>query len=186
ANLAMVLGPSVFHADLHPGNLLAVPEGKLGLLDFGATGDASSERLSAAVGAVMDAVFAGDPEALTDGVLLMATPVGDLDRPGLTKDLDASLLRPLSSESLGAVRAAQLLKDLVGLMRRHGLRVNPQMTALVRAVVTCESTARGLDPQLSFRKVVVPFLVTRAMGFPAYVVDPGDAGSGGSGVAPGP
>ncbi|MGH2719310.1 MAG: ABC1 kinase family protein [Actinomycetota bacterium] len=170
ANLAMVLGTSVFHADLHPGNLLALP-GKLGLLDFGATGDASSEALSAAVNAVMDAVFAGDPEALTDGVLMMSTPAGDLDRTTLSKDLDVSLLRPLSSESLGAVQAAQLLRDLVGLLRRHGLRVNPEMTALLRAVVTCESTARELDPALFFRRVVVPFLVTRAMGLPAYVVD---------------
>lgn len=174
ANLAMVLGSSVFHADLHPGNLLATPGGKLGLLDFGATGDASSESLSAAVNAVMDAVFAGDPQALTEGVLLMATPTGDLDRATLTKDLDVSLLRPLSSESLGAVQAAQLLRDLVGLLRRHGLRVNRDMTALLRAVVTCESTARELDPQLSFRKVVVPFLVTRAMGLPAHVVDPSE------------
>lgn len=172
ANLAMVLGPSVFHADLHPGNLLAVPGNKLGLLDFGATGDASSASLSAAVSAVMDAVFGCDPEALTDGVLMMATPIAGLDRTTLTRDLDVSLLRPLTAESLGAVQAAQLLRDLAGLLRRHGLRVNPEMTALLRAVLTCESTARELDPGLSFRQVVVPFLVTRAMGFPAHVVDP--------------
>jgi hypothetical protein len=37
--------------------------------------------------------------------------------------------------------------------------------------MTCESTARELDPELSFRRVVVPFLVTRAFGWPAYAAE---------------
>lgn len=169
ANVAMVLGPSRFHADLHPGNLLALPEGRLGLLDFGAAGSADDETTNRAVMAVMDAVATGDPEGLAGGVLLMTVPSGPIDRTLLTKELDQVVLTPLEDSSLGAVQVGQLLQELVGVMRRHGLRARPEVTALLRAVMTCESTARELAPELSFRKVVVPFLVNRTFGWPAEV-----------------
>jgi ubiquinone biosynthesis protein len=171
ANVAMILGPSRFHADLHPGNLLALPEGRLGLLDFGAAGRADDETTNTAVKAVMDAVASGDPEGLAGGVLLMTVPSGPVDRSLLSKELDQVVLAPLGDSSLGALQAGQLLRDLVGVMRRHGLRARPEVTALLRAVMTCESTARELDPELSFRRVVVPFLVTRAFGWPAYAAE---------------
>jgi ubiquinone biosynthesis protein len=171
ANVAMILGPSRFHADLHPGNLLALPEGRLGLLDFGAAGRADDEATNAAVKAVMDAVAAGDSDALAGGVLQMTVPAGPVDRTLLAKELDQMVLAPLSDSSLGALQVGQLLRDIVGVMRRHGLRARPEVTALLRAVMTCESTARELDPQLSFRRVVVPFLVTRAFGWPAYAAE---------------
>lgn len=171
ANVAMILGPSRFHADLHPGNLLALPGGRLGLLDFGAAGSADDETTNAAVRAVMDAVVACDPEALADGVLLMTVPSGLVDRSLLSKELDQLVLVPLGESSLGALQVGRLLRDLVGLMRRHGLRAKPGVTALLRAVMTCESTARELDPELSFRRVVVPFLVNRAFGWPAYAAE---------------
>jgi ubiquinone biosynthesis protein len=171
ANVAMILGPSRFHADLHPGNLLALPEGRLGLLDFGAAGRADDESTSTAVMAIMDAVAAGDPEALADGVLLMTVPSGPVDRSLLSKELDHVVLAPLVDSSLGALPVGQLLRDLVGIMRRHGLRARPEVIPLLRAVMTCESTARDLDPELSFRRVVVPFLVNRACGWPAYAAE---------------
>lgn len=182
ANVAMILGPSRFHADLHPGNLLALPEGRLGLLDFGAAGDATDERTAAAVSAIIEAMAGGDPEGLADGVLLMTHPAGDtepVDRALLAKELDQAVLRPLSDESLGALPMGQLLRDLVGVLQRHALRVRPEVTALLRAVMTCEATARELDPGISFRRVVVPFLVTRAFGWTALAAEMPEPGDGG-------
>jgi ubiquinone biosynthesis protein len=172
ANVALVLGESLFHADLHPGNLLALPGGRLGLLDFGATGDATSETTSRAVNAIVDAIASGDAGALAAGVLMVTTASGPLDEAQLARDLDRALLQPLSGESLGGIQTGRLLRDLVGVMHRHRLRVNADVTALVRAVMTCEATARELDPGISFRRVVVPFLVSRAFGLPAPVAAP--------------
>jgi len=104
--------------------------------------------------AVMDAVAAGDPEALADGVMLMTVPSGPVDRSLLGKELDQVVLAPLGDSSLGGLQVGQLLRDLVGVMRRHGLRARPEVAALLQAVMTCESTARDLDPELSFRRVV--------------------------------
>lgn len=170
ANVAMILGPSRFHADLHPGNLLALGppyQGRLGMVDFGAAGSATDQRMSEAVGAVMDAMTSGDADGLAGGVLLMTESSEHVDRNQLAKELDQAVLRPLGNE-LGAVPMGQLLRDLIGVLHRHALRVRPEVTALLRAVMTCESTARELDPGISFRKVVVPFLVTRAFGWEAH------------------
>jgi ubiquinone biosynthesis protein len=140
-------------------------------LDFGAVGRAEDETTGMTVMAVMDAVAAGDPEALADGVMLMTVPSGPVDRSLLGKELDQVVLAPLGDSSLGGLQVGQLLRDLVGVMRRHGLRARPEVAALLQAVMTCESTARELDPELSFRRVVVPFLVTRAFGWPAYAAE---------------
>ena len=169
ANVAMVLGPSLFHADLHPGNLLALPEGRLALLDFGAAGSATSPTLTAAVRPIVDALATGDAGEFADGVLLMTSHDHPVDRALLAKELDQLVLAPLSDASLGALNVGQLLKDMVGVLRHHGLSVNPDITLLLRAVMTCESTAQELDPHVSFRRVVVPFLVDRAFGWPAPV-----------------
>lgn len=58
---AVTLGIS--HADLHPDNVLVADDGKLTILDFGATRRVDRERVAAATG-VLDALAAGDGEAL--------------------------------------------------------------------------------------------------------------------------
>jgi predicted unusual protein kinase regulating ubiquinone biosynthesis (AarF/ABC1/UbiB family) len=94
----------------------------------------------------MDAMIAGDPEAMADGVLLITIPSRPVDRSLLGKELDQVALAPLGDSALAVLQARQLLRDLVGVMRRHGLRAGPGVTALLRAVMTCESTAREPEP----------------------------------------
>jgi hypothetical protein len=72
------------HADLHPGNFLLLPGGRLGMLDFGATA-ATPGGIPVPFGQLAAAVLAGDGP----GAARLAREVGAL-APGL--DLDENLV----------------------------------------------------------------------------------------------
>ena len=44
--LKQIFEDGFFHADPHPGNLLFLPDGRIGLLDFGIVGRVSRDRLA--------------------------------------------------------------------------------------------------------------------------------------------
>src|SRR5579863_10009268 len=79
------------HADLHPGNFLLLPGGRLGMLDFGAVA-AVPGGIPAPFGQLAAAVLAGDGRTAVD----LARQVGAL-APGqeLDQRLVIELLRPL-------------------------------------------------------------------------------------------
>jgi predicted unusual protein kinase regulating ubiquinone biosynthesis (AarF/ABC1/UbiB family) len=78
--LAFVLGAArfgVMHADPDPGDVLVLADGRLAILDFGATRTVVPERLAAAA-AALDAFAAGDAEALGSALASVhVLPAGD-------------------------------------------------------------------------------------------------------------
>lgn len=66
--LRQVMLDGVFHADPHPGNVLLLSDGRLGLLDFGSVGRIDS-ALRSALQRLLLAIDRGDPAGLTDALL---------------------------------------------------------------------------------------------------------------------
>jgi len=60
----MIFEHGVYHADPHPGNLLALPNGKLALLDFGAVAELSAE-MKEGIPRFFDAILRRDSALLT-------------------------------------------------------------------------------------------------------------------------
>lgn len=82
----------LLHADPHPGNFRILPDGRLGVMDFGAVG-VLPDGLPAAIGIALRHALAGD----ADGVLAVLRAEGFV-RPGVDIDADALLdfLRPFT------------------------------------------------------------------------------------------
>jgi predicted unusual protein kinase regulating ubiquinone biosynthesis (AarF/ABC1/UbiB family) len=81
------------HADLHPGNFLLLPGGRLGMLDFGAVA-ATPGGVPAAFGQLAAAVLAGDGPAATR----LARQAGALDPDArLDPQLIIDLLHPIAA-----------------------------------------------------------------------------------------
>jgi ubiquinone biosynthesis protein len=76
--LAQVLLTGVFHADPHPGNVLVLADGRLGLLDFGSVGRIDGS-LRAALQRLLLAMDRGDPLGASDALLEVMPRRG---RPG--------------------------------------------------------------------------------------------------------
>jgi ubiquinone biosynthesis protein len=137
-----ILDHGVFHADPHPGNVLVEADGRVVLLDLGAV-DALDAPLRAGLGRLIRAIALGRKRALCDAVLALS-PDGaavSIDRAALEREL-ASLVAEMGAQASGA----KVIGDMVAIGRKHRLRMDPKLVALVRALALLDGVLRGLDP----------------------------------------
>jgi ubiquinone biosynthesis protein len=143
--LRQIMFDGIFHADPHPGNVLLLADGRLGLLDFGLVGrlDAS---LRAALQRLLLAMDRGDPLAASDALLEVMLRPDEVDQERLERALGQFMARYLSP---GMTPGVQMFSDLFRLVSEHGLSVPPEVAAVFRALATLEGTlaqlASGFD-----------------------------------------
>jgi ubiquinone biosynthesis protein len=143
--LDQVMRVGLFHADPHPGNVFALPDGTLGLIDFGAVGRLDPIQQAALID-IMIALAQRDVSLLRDGVERIAE-LSDTTSP---EELERALARVVAEHVHpgGSVDPAAL-EDLVSMLSRFGMRLPTDISLLSRALVTVDGTLRALSPDLS-------------------------------------
>ncbi|MBI2708112.1 MAG: AarF/ABC1/UbiB kinase family protein [Actinobacteria bacterium] len=152
--LHMVFVDGFFHADPHPGNVLAESDGRIALLDFGMVGSVDSATRRRLVMALV-AAAGHDREGLVDALDGLGVTGPDVDRTALGVDLGEvveRLDRPLADVAVGS-----LLGELVGVLRRQHLRLPPSLALLVKTIAMCEGVGASLDPGFRLMEVLAPF-----------------------------
>jgi ubiquinone biosynthesis protein len=142
----MIFRSDRFHADPHPGNFIAVPGGRLGLVDFGEVGTVT-EGTRTALTTLLVAVVSRDQDALAEAVLSMSRVCRPVDRTGFGEQL-ALLLDPITQARLQDIKLGRVLRDLLRVLRAQGLMLPADLAVLVKTVIECEATADELDPTL--------------------------------------
>jgi ubiquinone biosynthesis protein len=140
--LRQILLSGVFHADPHPGNVLLLADGRLGLLDFGSVGrlDAS---LRASLQRLLLAMDRGDALAASDALLEVMPRPDEVDQERLERALGQFMARYLNP---GVSPGMRMFNDLFRLVSVHGLSVPPEVAAVFRALATLEGTLAQLSP----------------------------------------
>lgn len=133
----------VFHADLHPGNLILRPDGEITLIDFGSIGvlERSMRRVLIAM---MSAMGAEDDIALTDLLLMIVEEPADgsrLDRSGLQHEIGAILTRVHNGRG-----DATIFREVIDVLRGHRLALPAELALVFRTLGSLEGTLRHLDP----------------------------------------
>ncbi|MEU6154179.1 AarF/UbiB family protein [Actinosynnema sp. NPDC047251] len=140
--LRQVMLNGVFHADPHPGNIMLLADGRLGMLDFGSVGRIDGQ-LRSALGKLLLAIDRGDPAGLRDALLELVTRPDEIDEQQLERALGQFMARHLSA---GMRPDAEMFGDLFGLVYRYGLSIPPEIAAVFRALATVEGTLGALSP----------------------------------------
>lgn len=141
--LRQVMLDGVFHADPHPGNILLLADGRLGLLDFGSVGRIDS-LLRTALQQMLLAVEYGDPAALRDAMLSVVARPEEIDENRLERALGQFMARHFHT---GARPDLEMFTDLFRIVSSFGLAVPPEIAAVFRALATLEGTLTALDPR---------------------------------------
>jgi ubiquinone biosynthesis protein len=149
AYAAMIFRSDRFHADPHPGNLIAMTGGRIGLVDFGEVGSVAPATRSALMGLLM-AVLRRDGDALADAVLSFSRATRAMDRAAFGEEL-AALLDPIADASLRDLKLGRVLRELLHVLHGHGLVLPSDLAVLVKTVIVCEATADELDPTIDVR-----------------------------------
>ncbi|WP_402468585.1 ABC1 kinase family protein [Isoptericola aurantiacus] len=149
----------VFHADLHPGNILVRPDATLGLLDLGAVGRMDeSERT--ALGAFLLAVQGDDSIAALDALRELLVPPDHLDARDVERRLGAIIVR--YRHGTGAGGSGELFGAMIGLFADAGMTVPAGPASALRTMASLEGAlaliAPGYDLVAAAQEIGAPLL----------------------------
>jgi ubiquinone biosynthesis protein len=144
--LRQVMVDGVYHADPHPGNILLLEDGRIGLIDFGIVGHLDAIQQEA-LKEVLLAMSRRDPEALLTAFLDVVDLPLNADLGRLQHALAGFLGRHLkATTNPGAEAFIALLRILVS----HGVTVPPELSTLFRMLVTLQGAIETLAPGYLF------------------------------------
>ncbi|HKP76114.1 MAG TPA: AarF/UbiB family protein, partial [Longimicrobiaceae bacterium] len=153
--IRMLYRDGFFHADLHAGNLMVIPDGRkirVGFIDLGMVGR-FEERTRRQMLYYFHALVTGDVDGATRYLTDMATLGKGGDPQGFRRAVTDLSRRFVTHAARGDISVAQLILESVGLGGRYRVFFPVEMTLMVKALVTFEGVGRTLDPQLDVAAV---------------------------------
>jgi ubiquinone biosynthesis protein len=157
ALLKMIFEDGFVHADLHPGNLFVLDDNRLGIVDLGLVGELDLPHRAGL--ARFFAAWAGrdaDKVArLLYSLAVAPAPGGDSFERFHAAVID--FMNRTWGQRMAEVHPGKVLLDMLGLLRRHHLRVAPAFTIVNIAIAVTEGIGRQLDPDLDVMAESIPF-----------------------------
>jgi len=146
-----------FHGDLHPGNVLVLPGGVIGLLDFGMTGSLTREMNDNLV-ALIFAVERGDFRTCTRVFFDIAIKDDRVDYQAFERDTIDVMQRNWVGTSVASMQIGRFLTDITRGAIRHRVRAPQNYTMFFKALLTTEGLAKALIPEMDPLAAAKPFV----------------------------
>lgn len=153
--LKMILRDGFFHADPHPGNLLVLPDGRIGVLDCGMVGYVD-ETTQEQFGELLLAFVARDSAEVARQCLRIGRAPPNLDREAFRGDLNEFLQVHLGGELAGLDFSAAIA-EAMDVIRRHRVVLPGSLASLLRTVALLEGTSRTLDMNFNLVELLAPY-----------------------------
>lgn len=164
-SLRQLLEHGFFHADPHPGNLLAMPNGKLAYLDFGMMSQIEPAQRYGLINAIVHIVNREFESLAEDYVHLgFLTPETDL-RP-IIPALGIVFNNALGA-SVAELNIQRIFDQLSEVMYEYPFRVPAYYALIVRSLLTMEGIAMGVDTNFKVLNAAYPYIAKRLLTDPA-------------------
>ncbi|MEH2280227.1 MAG: AarF/ABC1/UbiB kinase family protein [Nostoc sp.] len=164
-SLRQLLEHGFFHADPHPGNLLATPDGKLAYLDFGMMSEIQPAQRYGLIEAIVHVVNRDFEGLAKDYVKLdFLSPETDLTPiiPAF-----ARVFADAQGASVAELNIKSITDELSALMYEYPFRVPPYYALIIRSLVTLEGIAIFIDPNFKVLSEAYPYVSKRLLTDPA-------------------
>ena len=153
--LKQLLEDGFFHADPHPGNLRIMPDGRVGVFDFGMVGQLSPEIKKHTISAFLN-VIQRKYRGLIDDFVAMGFLDPSVNYDALCHDL-SPILDQRFSEGMSRLRFRQILFDFSEICWRYPFRLPTEFTYVMRALLTLEGVALIINPSFNFVEEAFPY-----------------------------
>ena len=145
-----------FHADLHQGNLFALPDGRLAAIDFGIMGRIDRQaRIWLAE--ILYGLITGNYERVAEIHFEAQYVPSHHDMAEFTTALRA-VGEPIRGLPVKDISVAQMLDSLFKITRDFDMPTQPHLLLLQKTMVMEEGVATALDPEINMWETAEPFL----------------------------
>jgi ubiquinone biosynthesis protein len=145
-----------FHADLHQGNLFALPDGRLAAIDFGIMG-----RIDRQARVWLAEILYGLITANYDRVAEIHFEAQYVPRHHNISEFATALRavgEPIRGLPVKQISVAQMLDSLFKITRDFDMPTQPHLLLLQKTLVMEEGVATALDPDINMWETAEPFL----------------------------
>lgn len=164
-SLRQLLEHGFFHADPHPGNLLATPDGKLAYLDFGMMSNMKPYQKYGLIEAIVHLVNR-DFEGLAHDYVKLEFLTPDVDLTPIIPAF-AEVFQDALGSSVSDINIATITDRLSELMYEYPFRVPAYFALIIRSLVTLEGIAINVDPDFKVLGEAYPYIAKRLLTDPA-------------------
>jgi ubiquinone biosynthesis protein len=150
--LEMFLHMGEYHADPHAGNLFAMPDGEVALIDWGRVGTLSS---SGRVGLLdmLEAISNGDAGAFTEAIVASTPQDPTLDEVALER----AIAQAFHEMSMGGGNLVDVCSQLLTAVQECGASVPAESSTVLVVIGVLDGVARQIEPDFDLLTAVVPF-----------------------------
>ncbi|XP_008781808.2 uncharacterized protein slr1919 [Phoenix dactylifera] len=160
-SLRQLLEEGFFHADPHPGNLVATNDGSLAYFDFGMMGDIPRHFRVGLIQVLVHYVNRDSSGLANDYLSLGFIP------DGTDTQLVADALHASFGDGTQQANDFQgIMSQLYDVMYEFNFSLPPDYALVIRALGSLEGTAKALDPDFKVVESAYPFVIGRLLADP--------------------
>ncbi|GLJ27534.1 hypothetical protein SUGI_0540290 [Cryptomeria japonica] len=161
-SLRQLLEEGYFHADPHPGNLVAIRSGSLAYLDFGMMGNIPRQYRVGLIRTLVHFVNRDSMGLANDFFSLGFLPEGT-DMQTISDAMQASFGDEATKSQLDF---QGIMNQLADVMYEYNFSLPPDYALVIRALGSLEGTAKSLDPDFKVVASAYPYIVGRLLADP--------------------
>jgi ubiquinone biosynthesis protein len=145
-----------FHADLHPGNILVCPDGRVALVDFGIVGTLQeNDRL--AIAEILYAFLSKDYQLVAEVHRRIGYIPKDTDLDQFAMSCRA-IAEPIIGLAIKDISIGNLLAQLFKVTEEFGMETQPQLLLLQKTMVVVEGIGQSLDEEINMWQLAEPWI----------------------------
>jgi ubiquinone biosynthesis protein len=153
--LKMVFEDGFVHADLHPGNIFITRDDRVAILDLGLVGELDGKHREG-FARYFAAWAQGDGKTMAHLMAEMSPSKKIPDYAGFEAAVVA-FVQKYYGKRLGEVQVSLVFMDMLNILRRYRVRVNPTFTLVNIAIAVTEGIGKQLDPDVDLMAQALPF-----------------------------
>jgi len=156
AFLRQAIADGFFHADLHQGNLFALPDGGIAVIDFGIMGRID-RRARLWLAEILHGLITGNYRRVAEIHFEAGYVPAHHNLAEFTTALRA-VGEPIRGLPVRDISIGQMLDGLFAITRDFDMQTQPHLLLLQKTMVMVEGVAQALDPDINMWETAGPFV----------------------------